>query len=167
MPPPPPIHDPHNSRHLLPEEQAALIAAEERVDQDLMEEPHEATQRGLTLNRELAKIVYLALQNKDDKVTLEAWAHRFEQLFRDAGKTTFTLDSIMMRLDEVDEEVKKGVKMTEWSYRSLKYHVLSSFEPFVLIGGKRVTTGIGMLNEEIEGGITELERKIDIKIRDG
>lgn len=83
-----------------------------------MEEQHDATQRLDGLNRELSKIIHLALRNKDNKATLESWAQQFEKMFRDAGKTTFACDTILVRLMEVEDEVKAGTQVRFLSFRS-------------------------------------------------
>lgn len=113
---------PH-SLQLSPNEQAALLSAEAQVDKTLMEEQHDATQRLDGLNRELSKIIHLALRNKDNKATLESWAQQFEKMFRDAGKTTFACDTILVRLMEVEDEVKEGTQVRFLGFRSFRIYL--------------------------------------------
>jgi len=113
---------PH-SLQLSPNEQAALVSAEEEVDQSLMEEQHDATRRLHELDQELSKIIHLAIRNKDNKATLESWAQQFEKMFRDAGKTTFACDTILVRLMEVEDEVREGTQVRFLGFRSFRIYL--------------------------------------------
>ncbi|GAA5825053.1 hypothetical protein JCM5353_001160 [Sporobolomyces roseus] len=162
----PSIPNAHDFLQLSPAEQIALNSAEAHVDRQLMDEHHDASRRGQTLNQELAKIIHLALQkNVNDEATLKIWAQDFEKIFKEAGRTDFALDLIRMRLEDIEESVRKGETLTEWSYWYLERRIKTRFEPFVMIGKHKITNGYGIWYSEIEAGLNSIRVKIDIQIR--
>lgn len=121
----PSIPNPRDFLQLSPAEQIALDSAEAHVDRQLMHEHHDASRRGQTLKQELTKIIHLALQkNANGEATLKIWAHGFEKMFKEAGRTDFALDLIRMRLEDIEESVRKGetVGFSDFSLSQVCFH---------------------------------------------